>query len=75
MAAYLVARMHAADPSTFESDYTALLPTLIGRHGGECLAVGTNETVKGPAIGERTSVVRFPRQLCRHYHRGADAVP
>ena len=60
MAAYLVARMHVTDPSWFESDYTASLPALMERHGGEYLAAGAHETVEGPDIGEWTSVVRFP---------------
>ena len=52
--------MHVTDPSWFESEYTASLPTLMERHSGEYLAAGAHETVEGAEIGEWTSVVRFP---------------
>jgi uncharacterized protein (DUF1330 family) len=60
MAAYLVAHLRMIDPSWTESEYTALLPALVEKHGGVYIAGGAHQQVEGEPLGEWTSLVRFP---------------
>jgi len=60
MAAYLIADFHVHDPERY-SDYTAVTPSIISRHGGEFVVRGgKHEVTEGPWQPNRIVVVKFP---------------
>lgn len=60
MPAYLIARVHADDP-TLLKDYQAAVPPLIAKYGGRFIARGgTTVTLEGPVESRRIVLIEFP---------------
>jgi uncharacterized protein (DUF1330 family) len=60
MAAYLIVRMHADDPSLLKP-YQAATPAIVAKYGGKFLVRGGQTvSLEGPEESRRIVVIEFP---------------
>ncbi len=60
MAAYIIVRVHIANPEAYQ-EYMKHTPRIIADHGGKMIARGgTVETLEGPEETKRLVIIEFP---------------
>ena len=76
MAAYLIADVEVHDPAEYRK-YTAGIPALIAKHGGEILVRGGRcEALEGTWLPSRLVVFRFPTMdAVRAFHSDPEYQP